>query len=129
MTDGLFLLSLAILIQWYYWALLCVVLTGLSVIVFLVLKKKHPKIRTISDELIDDLLKHLGGIDNIAAATQDGARLKFTIVDVDRCQLDQIRNLGAVGIFVSGNQVKFMLPSNAERLIHHINELKKGNKS
>jgi phosphotransferase system IIB component len=110
----------------YLLIIIGIVLVVAGILLFLIFRPKKPKVRAVSDAVIEGIIRNLGGIGNITHAAQDGARLKFTIVDLDKCHLNEIREQGAVGVFVSGNAVKFMLASNADHLIGRINELKEG---
>lgn len=118
--------SIPLFESWIFWvaAILGSCIIGF-VIAFVLLPKKQ-KIRPLSDETIAGILKNLGGVENIKDVAIDGARIKFVIHNLDLCNLNEIRNLGAVGVFVSGNAVKFMLTNNADHLIEEIQLLKKG---
>lgn len=127
MTQWTITLAVIPLFQsWIFWVVCALGSALLGFLVAFVFVRKKPKIRPVSDETINGLIRCLGGIENIKSAVLDGARIKFSVVDVDRCDLNEIRNLGAVSVFVSGNAVKFMHTNNADHLIEHINQLKKG---
>lgn len=95
-------------------------------IIFLLRRKKTPISRPVDETGIVTMVKNLGGIGNILEASRDGARLKFAVRNVDECDLSALRDGGALGIFVSGNAVKFMLTADSDRLVDRINAMKKG---
>ncbi|MDD3842392.1 MAG: hypothetical protein WC088_04145 [Candidatus Izemoplasmatales bacterium] len=113
-------------ILWVLWVSIGVFLIG-GLILFFVLRKQRRQIinKPLDEEIITGFICNLGGIANIQLASQDGARLKFTVIDIDKCNLEAIRNLGAMGIFVSENIIKMMVPINADCLIARINQNKK----
>jgi len=113
-------------ILWVLWVSIGVFLIG-GLILFFVLRKQRRQIinKPLDEEIITGFICNLGGIANIQLASQDGARLKFTVIDIDKCNLQAIRNLGAMGIFVSENIIKMMVPINADCLIARINQNKK----
>lgn len=120
------LTSVPLFQSWLFWVLAILGSCIIGIVIAFVLLPKKQKIRPVSDETIAGIIKNLGGIQNIKDVAQDGARIKFVIHDLDQCNLNEIRLLGAVGVFVSGNAVKFMLVNNADRLIEEIHLLKKG---
>lgn len=109
-------------------AALGVVALGI-LILFLLRGKRRPVSRPVDVAGIETMVKNLGGIENITGASLDGARLKFTVQNVDRCDLAALRGGGALGIFVSGNAVKFMLTTDSDRVVDRINAMKKGETS
>lgn len=113
-------------ILWVLWVSIGVFLIG-GLILFFVLRKQRRQIinKPLDEEIITGFICNLGGIANIRLASQDGARLKFTVIDIDKCNLEAIRNLGAMGFFVSENIIKMMVPINADCLIERINQNKK----
>lgn len=107
---------------------------GLFVIIsFLVIlfhshnKKQNPsKIPVIDQSSIDEIINYLGGINNIISASIDGARISIKVKSSSLCQLDKIKAIGALGIFVTGTTIKMMLPYDSQNLIHQINHMIKG---
>lgn len=107
---------------------------GLFVIIsFLVIlfhshnKKQNPsKIPVIDQSSIDEIINYLGGINNIISASIDGARISIKVKSSSLCQLDKIKAIGALGIFVAGTTIKMMLPYDSQNLIHQINHMIKG---
>jgi len=124
MTNAVLLLGESPFTQWYFWVLAVLGSAAIGVLVFWLIRPKKTVIRPIDDLVIDATIVRLGGIANLLQADKDGARLKFTVKNVDHCDLAALRDNGAMGVFVSGNVVKFMLTSDADRLISRIKEQK-----
>ncbi len=107
-----------------------VILAGSGALILILLRrKKTPVSRPVDESAIDALVSRLGGIGNILEASLDGARLKFTVRNVDACDLTGLRCGGALGIFVSGNAVKFMLTGDSDRVVDRSHAMKKGETS
>lgn len=117
----------------HFWLILGVAVLGVAglgiVIVFLLLRTRRPVSRPVDESGMETMIKNLGGLENITGVSLDGARLKFTVRNVDRCDLPALRGGGALGIFVSGNAVKFMLTADSDRVVDRINAMKKGETS
>ena len=101
------------------------VVVAIVVVLFIAYKYKTTKVKPISNEAVDYILAHLGGIENIVNADVDGNRIRIQVVQVSRCDLSAIKGLGALGIFVTGNTVKMMFPFDAMSLIDTIQASKK----
>lgn len=105
-------------------------LAGLGALILILLRRRKPSVsRPVDESAIDAVVSRLGGIGNILEASLDGARLKFTVRNVDACDLTALRGGGALGIFVSGNAVKFMLTGDSDRVVDRIHAMKKGETS
>jgi len=76
----------------------------------------------------EKVVENLGGIVNIVTASLDGSRVKFQIKDIEVTKLDAFKEIGATGVFISGNNVKMVLPFNAQTLVDKINSDKSGGK-
>lgn len=100
-------------------------LIAVIVVVFIAYKYKTTKIKPMSEEAIQYCLEHLGGMDNILLADHDGSRIRFQVKQVSKCDLVAIKDLGALGIFVSGNNIKMMFPFDAMALLTTIQTAKK----
>ncbi|MFA5036820.1 MAG: hypothetical protein WC479_06560 [Candidatus Izemoplasmatales bacterium] len=113
-------------IMWVMWVSIGVFIVG-GLILFFSLRAQRRRImdKPLDTEIITGFIRNLGGIANIQQASQDGARLKFNVIDIEKCNLDAIRDLGALGIFVTGNTIKLMYPGNAMSVIDGINRIHK----
>ena len=106
-----------------------IVLVLSLVFLFIVLsnrKKKKTLTTSIDQTSINSVISYLGGTENIISASIEGARMSFRVKSTNHCQLDKIKTLGALGIFVTGTTIKMMLPYDAKELIYQINQLLKG---
>lgn len=103
----------------------------LIVVVLLFRLNKKPK-KTIRNEVNDESLNHYidayGGIDNIKQADLDGRRLKVSIKKLETLDLDAFKSLGATGIFISGHNIKMVLPYDMQKLVNKINDSIDGGK-
>jgi len=116
--DGVSFLD--ILVKNFWWAALIIVVVTVGVIWLVYFRKSRKKPQPMSEESIVYVIDHLGGIENLKGASQDGARLAFTLKNLKRADLDAIKDLGAMGIFVAGNTIKLMFPFDASALIDRI---------
>jgi phosphotransferase system IIB component len=107
------------------WVALIFGLVAVIVFIFIAFKYKKTEIKPMSQDAIEYVITSLGGNSNLVSADSDGQRLRFTVKNVSSCDLVAIKDLGASGIFVSGNQVKLMFPFDATQLIISIQQLKK----
>jgi phosphotransferase system IIB component len=112
--------------QWWFWVAAVLFSLAVGIAVFFLIRPKKAIRRPIEDATIQTLIAHLGGIANVTEADKDGARLRFTVRSVEACNLGALRDHGAMGVFVSGNNVKFMLPSESDRLVETIRSAKRG---
>lgn len=118
-----FVINLA-LVDWLnenYWWPVILFLVALVVILKLVMMqpKASKKITTVDKS--EEVIPYLGGIDNIIKASLDGNRVKFQVKDIDIVMLEGFKELGASGIFISGNNVKMVLPFSAQMTVDKIN--------
>ena len=122
-------LFLATFIDWlrqnYLWILIVIILIGVVIVIWKAPKPKQKTPPSISNESMDVLIRFFGGIDNIISCTIEGSRLTIVSKDVTRVSLSAIKELGAMGLFVSGNQVKLMFPFSADPFVTYVNHLKK----
>ncbi|QWC00471.1 hypothetical protein KHQ88_02560 [Mycoplasmatota bacterium] len=107
----------------FWWLLIVFVLLFVLYLVIRLQKQPSKKVeKPVEDEKIDEFIKCYGGIKNIKQASIDGRRLKVSLVNVDNADLEQFKSLGATGIFISGNNIKMVLPYDMNKLVNKINE-------
>ena len=80
--------------------------------------KKGPK---IDDEFINNLLSLLGEKDNINQINVDNGRLKITVNDLDKVNLEGIKAVAASGVFVTGNIIKTLFRLDSETIQKALN--------
>ncbi|HQN74825.1 MAG TPA: hypothetical protein PK160_02185 [Bacillota bacterium] len=118
-----FVINLA-LVDWLnenYWWPVILFLVALVVIIKLVVMQPKVKKQVTTVEKSEVVIEFLGGIANINKASLDGNRIKFQVKDIDIVRLEGFKELGASGIFVSGNNVKMVLPFSAQMTVDKIN--------
>ena len=71
---------------------------------------------SVDDDLANEFLVLLGGKDNIKSITFQSSRLKVECVNTKVIQLEEIKNLGASGIFLAGNKLQAIIGTNAADL-------------
>ena len=93
--------------------------------IFLVIKAKKggSKIK-IDAEFIDNLVDILGGKENILSVTNDNGRIKFELSDLDKANLQGLKDLSQSGVFVTNNTVKTLFPHDAKTISNAIKQLK-----
>jgi len=119
------------LVDWlnanFWWPVILFVI-GIFVIVRIVTIKPKGKEEVEGIDHFEKVVENLGGIVNIVTASLDGSRVKFQIKDIEVTKLDAFKEIGATGVFISGNNVKMVLPFNAQTLVDKINSDKSGGK-
>ena len=80
--------------------------------------KKGPK---IDDEFINNLLSLLGEKDNINQINVDNGRLKITVNDLDKVNLEGIKAVATSGVFVTGNIIKTLFRLDSETIQKALN--------
>jgi phosphotransferase system IIB component len=128
--DIIYFANIADWLKYNIWWLFIVLVLLIMVILFFRLKNKPKKsfIAQVEDEAIDDYIKAYGGISNIKKAELDGRRLKISVIKVDDINLDELKSLGATGIFITGQNIKMVLPYDMQKLVDQLNELIDGGK-
>jgi len=89
-------------------AVAIVVLTTIVILIVVFNKKnkgKQPRIK-LNDEFITNLLSLLGEKDNITEVNVDNGRLKITVNDLDKANLEGIKEIATSGVFVTGTTIK-----------------------
>ncbi|HEY8364855.1 MAG TPA: PTS transporter subunit EIIB [Haloplasmataceae bacterium] len=79
--------------------------------------KKQQKVKVnVNEEIVQSFLDSLGGKDNILSLSYAYSRLKVELNDISKVNLDNIKSLGASGVFVAGNKLQAIIGSNAAEL-------------
>ena len=91
------------------------VLIAIAIILFFVLrgKNKTPRIE-VDDEFVNNLLELLGSKDNINQINVDNGRLKISVNDLDKVNLEGIKGIATSGVFVTGNIIKTLFRLDSE---------------
>lgn len=76
----------------------------------------------IDEEFITNFYKAYGGVENIKEVLIKGNRLSVEVFKLDLVETDSIQNLGASGIFVSGNKIKGNFSENSYVIYEKINK-------
>jgi phosphotransferase system IIB component len=104
----------------YYYYLLTILLSIILYFIFLYLHdsryvavSQKSKVE-INDELVTEFLKTLGGEANVLTVSYEYSRLKVELKDVKLVNLDQIKTLGATGVFLAGNKLQAIIGPNAQ---------------
>jgi len=111
----------------FWWLFISLIFIIVLITVFLLMRKpKRQIVESIKDSDVQPFIDSYGGLSNIKHATLEGKRLKVQLNDVEKANLSQFKSLGATGIFVSGKNVKMVLPYDMQKLVNQINENKNG---
>jgi phosphotransferase system IIB component len=116
----LFLISKLAVIDWlnenFWWPVILFVV-AVIIIVRIALLKPQKKGKVDGTYLIDEILRNLGGIENLTDINLDGSRLKFSLKEIELANLQAFKEIGATGVFISGKNVKMVLPYNMENIV------------
>ena len=89
-------------------------LTVLLIIFILYFRK--PKGIKIDEEFISNLLEILGGNNNIKEVSVDNGRLKFLVDDLDKVNLNALKEVSTSGVFVTGNVIKTLFKLDSQTI-------------
>ena len=104
-----------------YWWPIALFLAAAFVIVKILLMRPRKKADVNSLQYAEEIVNNLGGLDNIILASIDGSRVKFQVREIESANLDAFKAIGATGVFISGKNVKMVLPFDAKDLVDKIN--------
>ncbi len=100
--DGIPTVALVLII-------IAAVLLVVAIIFFIIVKTKkkgkQPRIK-LNDEFITNLLSLLGEKENVSDVKVDNGRLKITVNDLDKANLEGIKEIATSGVFVTGTTIK-----------------------
>ena len=106
----------------YYGIPAVVVLALVAVLVVVLVKKRKPKL-VIDAEFINNLVNVLGGKENVLSVTNDNGRIKFELSDLEKADLNGLKDLSQNGVFVTNNTVKTLFPHDAKTISNAIKQL------
>ncbi|MCF7923801.1 MAG: PTS transporter subunit EIIB [Candidatus Izimaplasma sp.] len=113
----------------FWWLLILIVLIIVLIMLIRLTKaSKETSKKPLEDEKINAFIDCYGGIENINKIELDGSRLKVSIKNIDKVNINEFKALGATGIFISGNNIKMVLPYDMDKLVKKINDDKYGGK-
>jgi phosphotransferase system IIB component len=116
----MFLMSLTVLL----FVIIVPVVLVLSLVVFLILKnKKGNKKIKIDAEFINNLVDILGGKENVLSVTNENGRIKFELENLEKTNLQGLKELSQSGVFVTNNTVKTLFPHDAKTISNAIKQL------
>lgn len=104
-----------------YWWPIALFIAAAFVIVKILLMRPRKKVDVNSLQYAEEIVNNLGGLDNIMLAAIDGSRVKFQVREIESANLDAFKAIGATGVFISGKNVKMVLPFDAKDLVDKIN--------
>lgn len=86
--------------------------------------KAYSKNTMVDDDFRDNLVKALGGINNIDSLTSESARLKVVVFDLNIVNFEEIKALDAQGVFIKENEIKMIFEYDANSIIDSIDSLR-----
>lgn len=116
----LFLIYKLAIVNWLnenFWWPVILFIVAVIIIVRIALLKPQKKGEVDGTYLIDEILRNLGGIENLTDINLDGSRLKFSLKEIELTNLQAFKEIGATGVFISGKNVKMVLPYNMENIV------------
>ncbi|MCK5731494.1 MAG: hypothetical protein KAH13_00595 [Tenericutes bacterium] len=102
----------------FWWPVILCVLIVVVGFYFIFMYKPKPKLKPLSEEEISLIISLFGGDTNIKEVSKEGSRYSFELENVEKCNLEKIKDLGATGVFVSGNTVKLIFPFDANVIMN-----------
>ena len=108
--------------QNYWWPVIVFAIIVLIGLYFIFLYKPKIENEGLSQEKVRAIINIFGGIKNIKSISKDGSRYSYFLESVEKCNLEDIKSLGATGIFVSGNIIKLIFPFDADLIMEEINQ-------
>ncbi len=109
----------------WWWIGLLVIALVVALVYLLLNGQRKTKTPEVDNTELEKMIEVLGGIDNIESISLEGSRLKVLLKNLKKCQYSTLKEHGAMGIFVSGKYIKFMLPKSASQLLNLIQAKKK----
>ncbi len=76
--------------------------------VLITMKRKGSKKIKVDDAFIAELLKCLGGRENLCSAKFTNGRVNFELEDVEKADLNALKELSTTGVFVTNQTVKML---------------------
>ncbi len=111
-----------------YWWPAILFLAALFFVVKIILIKPQTKPNKSHYSNIDSVIMNFGGVDNIVSISLEGNRLKCTLKEIGLTNLEGFKEIGAKGVFVTGRNVKMILPYDMEDVVRQINSQINGGK-
>ena len=100
-----------------------VVLLAITFVLIKLSKSKGTKTK-IDSEFINNLVNILGGTNNVLSVTNDNGRIKFELEDLEKANLNGLKELSQSGVFVTNNTIKTLFPHDAKTISNAIKQLK-----
>lgn len=76
----------------------------------------------VDNDMLNNLITALGGKNNISSVDVSMSRAKFVLNDIDDVNVQAIKDIGATGIFISGDSLQAIFGENAKSVINHLKE-------
>lgn len=99
-----------------------VLIAVIIILLFVFRGKKKPQRIEVDDEFINNLLELLGTKDNINQINVDNGRLKISVNDLDKVNLEGIKVIATSGVFVTGNIIKTLFRLDSEIIKNALNK-------
>jgi phosphotransferase system IIB component len=99
--------------------ILILILGSVFVTMILALIRNLPS-RSKAGKDYSEVLSLLGGKANIINVAQQGSRITLWVSDQSRCDYQKLKELGATGVFISGDTIKIMWPNEAQELANYL---------
>lgn len=94
-----------------------------ALLLFLRLKRSKP---AWNDASVDWLIDAFGGLENCLSAACEGNRLRVSLKDLAKADLEVIKQKGGQGLFVAGNTVKLTMTPPPVQFVKRVEEGKGG---
>ena len=103
-----------------------IIIACIIAIIAIRISKSHKKPKEVKSlPLYDDIIRHLGGIDNIQSVSTKGSRLSLTLTNYEIVNETKLQELGIGPSIKMSNKITYVIGEKASELENRINELKK----
>ncbi len=106
-----------------------IIIAALFITILMLVRKKtaNPKTRVLNTDMsvITNLIRALGGIDNIVDAKSEHQRLKITLKQPKSVNPTELKSLGMPAVLAK-NDIKILIKGNAMEACRHINDQRNG---
>lgn len=104
------------------WSLFVIISSISSVLLMMIIaftviflgKRKVKKGPKIDENFINNIIVLYGNKDNISKVSTDNGRLKIEVKDLDKVELEKLKEISTNGVFVTGSTIKTLFRHDSE---------------
>ncbi len=103
-------------------AIIALIALVVALVIILILTKKGKSKLVVDEQLISNLVSFLGGKENIVKYSNENARVKFEVKEINKVDLESLKTISKSGVFVTGNIVKTLFKYDSAVVIKMLDE-------